>query len=415
MKKEYHKQTQKKQFTPQEKKKIQNEVYTWIIFAMIVFWTVSSILGIIGFARSFKTDVATAETVATSVMEEPKQDSVSKIAVQGNRTKKIAKVNTNLPPATDDSLPTMPSMYGFDISINHFDLIESNSYTTRYSFPLRYDNGIGERIYEYDDYVPVYMSLSPTATIYTRYDYRQGFANTDLSVFDVRAEWVLGDTFVNEEWYEHFFGGFAISLGGATNYSFPTTNFRCVMTVSIPNKDYGTYVDTQVEFTGQSTGNNRYLEFNAPTWLEFYQMYGYESYCLIKDMIITFRIPTPWFQDYISITLNHLSTPRSYREFKELQDIASSTFGRYNFAAGQDKGENIGYEQGYNKGYQQGVEDTPVKYSFLGLLTAVVDGPFQVFYDMFNFELLGYNMTSFFLALLSACVVLAVLKVILGR
>ena len=189
MKKEYHKQKQKKSFTPQEKKKIQNEVYTWIIFAMIVFWTVSSILGIIGFARSFKTDVATAETVATSVVEEQKQDCVSKIAVQSNRTKKIAKVNTSLPPATD-STAKIPSMYGFDISIYHWDLIEVNGYTTSYSFPLQYDNGIGERIFEYDDYVPVYISVSPTSTIYTRYDYRQGFpkthsariSNTDKSV-----------------------------------------------------------------------------------------------------------------------------------------------------------------------------------------------------------------------------------------
>lgn len=89
---------------------------------------------------------------------------------------------------------------------------------------------------------------------------------------------------------------------------------------------------------------------------------------------------------------------------------------------GYTAGKDIGYEQGYNGGFQVGKQQgfnegvaSANEYSFLGLLTSVVDAPLKVFYDMFDFEILGYNMSSFFLALLSICIVIAVVKVILAR
>lgn len=104
--------------------------------------------------------------------------------------------------------------------------------------------------------------------------------------------------------------------------------------------------------------------------------------------------------------------------YQEGYNAGSSVGYNNGFTAGKD----IGYEQGYNGGYQVGKQQgftqgvaSANEYTFLGLLTSVVDAPLKVFYDMFNFEILGYNMSSFFIALLSICIVIAVVKVILAR
>lgn len=104
--------------------------------------------------------------------------------------------------------------------------------------------------------------------------------------------------------------------------------------------------------------------------------------------------------------------------YQEGYNAGSSVGYNNGFTAGKD----IGYEQGYNGGFQVGKNQgfnegvaSANDYTFLGLLTSVVDAPLKVFYDMFDFEILGYNMSSFFLALLSICIVIAVVKVILAR
>lgn len=75
-------------------------------------------------------------------------------------------------------------------------------------------------------------------------------------------------------------------------------------------------------------------------------------------------------------------------------------------------GKDLGFSDGKAVGYKEGVAAAN-DYTFDGLLTAIIDVPVQAFTSLFNFEILGVNLASFFLALLSICIVLAVVKLLI--
>lgn len=70
---------------------------------------------------------------------------------------------------------------------------------------------------------------------------------------------------------------------------------------------------------------------------------------------------------------------------------------------GYDTGHRIGYDSGYNKGSRDGN-------SWLGLFTAVIDAPVNVFSNLLNFDVLGFNMKNLFLSLLTVALVVAILR-----
>ena len=77
---------------------------------------------------------------------------------------------------------------------------------------------------------------------------------------------------------------------------------------------------------------------------------------------------------------------------------------------------NNGYSNGSRDGYQHGYDDglaQSEQYSFTSLITSVVDVPVKTFLGLFDFELLGVNMASFFLSLLTLAAILAVVKIII--
>lgn len=76
-------------------------------------------------------------------------------------------------------------------------------------------------------------------------------------------------------------------------------------------------------------------------------------------------------------------------------------------------GYNAGYDIGYGLGEQAGIQSAN-DYSFFSLIAACIDVPIQAFMGLFNFEILGMNMTNFFLGLMTAGLVLCVLKFVLG-
>lgn len=73
----------------------------------------------------------------------------------------------------------------------------------------------------------------------------------------------------------------------------------------------------------------------------------------------------------------------------------------YGFQRGKELGEDIGYSRGVEEAND---------YSFLSLTTAVVDAPVKIFSSMFDFNVLGFNMTTFLFSIITICLVLAVVK-----
>ena len=82
------------------------------------------------------------------------------------------------------------------------------------------------------------------------------------------------------------------------------------------------------------------------------------------------------------------------------------------YSVGEREGFLTGKNLGFDEGYSKGVLDSN-DYSWNGLIASVIDVPVQAFTSLFNFEILGVNMASFFFALLSVCVVLVVIKLIM--
>ena len=96
------------------------------------------------------------------------------------------------------------------------------------------------------------------------------------------------------------------------------------------------------------------------------------------------------------------------------------------YNAGSAQGVTDGSIDGFNQGYDNGLSDGKVigynkgvqsanDYSFFALVSAVVDVPIKAFTSLFNFEILGVNLTSFFYSLFTLACVLCVVKLILGK
>lgn len=80
---------------------------------------------------------------------------------------------------------------------------------------------------------------------------------------------------------------------------------------------------------------------------------------------------------------------------------------------GVETAQENSYNQGYNAGVIAGVANTN-KYTFLGLISAVVDAPIKALTSFFNFDLLGFNMAGLIQALFTLFVILTILRLILG-
>lgn len=99
------------------------------------------------------------------------------------------------------------------------------------------------------------------------------------------------------------------------------------------------------------------------------------------------------------------------------------------YQQGYQSGLTQGYQNGYNSGYNQGTQDVSQSqynagydygysqgvleannYSFVGLISAVIDVPIKAFTSLFNFDLLGVNMLSFVTALFTLAVIITIIK-----
>ena len=88
---------------------------------------------------------------------------------------------------------------------------------------------------------------------------------------------------------------------------------------------------------------------------------------------------------------------------------------------GFNSGLNLGHQNGYTDGYNQGKLDgynngynagstSAGDYTFLSLLGSVVDAPIQAISGLLNFNLLGFNMLSFFTGLITVALILFVIR-----
>lgn len=72
----------------------------------------------------------------------------------------------------------------------------------------------------------------------------------------------------------------------------------------------------------------------------------------------------------------------------------------------------LGLADGKTIGYNQGILDT-TDYSFIGLISAVIDVPVKAFTGLLDFNFLGFNMATFYKALLGFTIVVVILRIVI--
>lgn len=70
------------------------------------------------------------------------------------------------------------------------------------------------------------------------------------------------------------------------------------------------------------------------------------------------------------------------------------------------------YNNGHSVGFSDGLNSAS-EYSFMSLMSSVVDAPLNVFTSMFNFEILGVDISGFLLSLFTLALVVTVTKFVL--
>lgn len=97
-----------------------------------------------------------------------------------------------------------------------------------------------------------------------------------------------------------------------------------------------------------------------------------------------------------------------------LGDVDSQDAYDKGFSAGVNSiNKNDIFNQGYTKGFSEGSAEGS-NYTFMSLLGAVIDAPISAFTGMFDFTLLGVNLRSFILAMLTLAIVIVLIRIALG-
>ena len=103
--------------------------------------------------------------------------------------------------------------------------------------------------------------------------------------------------------------------------------------------------------------------------------------------------------------------------YKEGFSLGEST----GYSKGESAGQSVGYTNGYNAGQSDGYTTgfsagvaSANEYTFLGLMGSVIDTPIKAITSLLDFEVLGFNMSTFALSLLTICVILKIVSLISG-
>lgn len=192
-----------------------------------------------------------------------------------------------------------------------------------------------------------------------------------------------------------------------------------------------TEIPVQVSYVGSSRvhntlsymGYNIYLYFLSDTgsirrYDMFFGVYGTNFFCPLagtNSRFFDIPIAPLTYQQFADYNLNAANIQELNAEITRLQNEyyralqnAEDEYIR-GYGEGQSAGYNQGYDVGYNVGFPAGVADAN-HYSFVGLISAVIDVPVSAFTSLFNFELLGFNLAEFFFGVITLVVVIKLLK-----
>lgn len=466
------------------------QVYTVIIFLLIVFWTVSSVLGIIGFARSFDSNENVVSAKAETSYDATAYERVYAILPSGTNITTLS-FDSNFDPSRAFGYISVEDYHGvyYDQGqIFYSPLVCSYSgqfipdvpqgYDTIYFSTAPKPTAVGQRFqvrrdfwlrvlyqdffYELGRASTIFLHLtdgvySATFTIdptvfqyrYVSHDqsydegyddgYLQGIEGAKYGVFnyfDYNITLYEGLDYLEDydgvalgpnrvsfgPVYEHFIAEGYDS--GSVEISFDTAH-DVTQQVSLRSLDLVFYGDkSSMEGLTVTTKGFDYYTLQPFTWYGTLQPFEGNSQGL--KLVIDYPENDPYIPNpsilSLSFTLPYLSdlklleivgSTALYSQGYDVGFAEGNNAGYYNgFEMGYDKGYGDGFPDGKDVGYYDGVADAG-DYSFFSLISSLIDAPIQAFTGLFNFEVLGVNLASFFFALLSVCVVLTIVKMVI--
>lgn len=279
-----------------------------------------------------------------------------------------------------DSVITDYTFYGSNnVQINSIislqsDLRESLPLDVRFDLASDYTNGL-VRIYGHCNY---YTGTSPL-TLHTL-----NFVGSNGSI-------IATPTFS----YNY---GETIYLASSTSEFLNYGGFPCHIFVS------GSF-NSDVYKIELGSGSFHYLSYGSSSIKAFYIKY-YD----VNDNYVYFEFVIPSNIDY-NVRTYYLVSPDDFTD----QQIYQNGY-QAGLDANQDNiyqdGYSAGNTYGYGIGYQAGLESANTN-TFTSLISAVIDVPVRAFTSLFNFDLLGINLATFFGSLLSVAVIIAIIKAII--
>lgn len=154
-------------------------------------------------------------------------------------------------------------------------------------------------------------------------------------------------------------------------------------------------------------------DINNPLTNTFVEFYNSNNLEYIITISYSMANPSQISDYYYALQLNYLDRG----QFDTLSGASSSSF-QDGYNQGVEDGKAIGRDIGYQDGYAQGKEDyenqdAQINSIFEGILSVGLL-PIEFFLSIFNFEIFGINVTSIVSAILSLCVIIILMRYVLG-
>ena len=252
-----------------------------------------------------------------------------------------------------------------------------------------------------------FVVYNPNATSYSQNDYLSNVlinASTGLS----QDSYYIPFTYNNSSYYARL----NISCDSLSSVDFVKVTFESTYYRANPN-NVNYYVRNILTYTNSINESISFEFMYFSVGLTSLNYYGDSSQFLYQ----LFDNTVSNIDDYIYCF--------NYRTYYLNNDYLNSQQYQLGYSSGYQRGKNDGYTEGYsagtgavsesqyNAGYSAGYSAGVIganNYSFLGLISAVIDAPIQAFTGLFNFELLGVNILGFITSLFTLAVIITIVK-----
>lgn len=319
------------------------------------------------------------------------------------KTNSAERNNTYSINGKHDYMPVKDTRYFYLTVENKYQEGYNTGYDTGYA--NGYEDGHQENVYNpfYNkDYYIMYGYNEDTPAHYpdiTTYNSMKQFVGYSILTNDTANTWLYNkiNTYVINTYRVKMLGQVLqqskwIDLQNASNLSFVKyhdDNFTNIM-------DFDCTIT--IEFNGGIVVSLSYLQGNTIE-IDWHDINGvdYSNYLL--------------FSITVSTTTNIYAVNTYYGFSMELSGTYTD-----GYASGYNAGlraSNGNYQNGYNAGYNDA--RTQTQYTFFNLISAIIDTPIYYFSQLFDYELLGINIKNFLLGLLTLGIVLAVIRVSVGK